>query len=193
RRLGGSRADDAPLRATSARRREGSRDPLPGRRWCGGDGGRNHLLNAAVAPFGVTGCTTRDYAVRVLEDAHFPRVLVGRRLRFLAVAGATAVLAAAAITAVRFEPANASSSFVPTADSDVSSSSPTRNYGTATTLRVRLASSGATYRTFMRFTVSGLVGTVSRVQLRLYVTDPTTGGGRVYQTGTTWTETGITW
>jgi hypothetical protein len=109
------------------------------------------------------------------------------------VAGATVVLAASALTAVRFEPAIASSSFAPTADSDVSSSSPTKNYGTASTLRVRVASSGNTYRTFLRFTISGLVGTVSRVQLRLYVTDPTTGGGAVYQTGTTWTETGVTW
>ena len=55
-----------------------------------------------------------------------------------------------------------------------------------------LVASGA-YRSYLRFTVSGLTGTVTNVKLRLRVTDPSTNGGRVYTVGGSWTETGITW
>jgi calcineurin-like phosphoesterase family protein len=115
------------------------------------------------------------------------------RLRLLAAAVSVAILAASGIAAVPFQPVLASVSFLPVADSDVSSSSPTKNYGSTTTLRVRLPSSGTTYRSLLRFAVSGLAGPVTRIRLRLYVTDPTTAGGTVFKTGTSWTEAGVTW
>jgi PKD repeat protein len=87
----------------------------------------------------------------------------------------------------------ATQSFVPVADAYVNKASPSKNYG-GTTLRIRTATSGGTYVSFLRFAVSGLAGrSVSAVRLRLYDTDKSVDGGRVVGVGNTWTETGITW
>ena len=85
--------------------------------------------------------------------------------------------------------------FTPVADAQVKSSSASTNFGTATTIRVRedTASPPITYHSYLRFNVTGLTGTPSAVHLRLYVTDPSADGGKVYKTGTSWSETGITW
>jgi PKD repeat protein len=83
--------------------------------------------------------------------------------------------------------------FVPVADAYVNQTSPSKNYG-GTTLRIRTATAGGTYVSFLRFAVSGLAGrSVSAVRLRLYDTDKSIDGGRVVGVGSTWTETGITW
>ncbi len=75
------------------------------------------------------------------------------------------------------------------------SSSPSTNYGTLTTVRVRDDSSAAPiiYRTYLRFDVTGLGGPPSAVRLRLYVTDASVDGGTVYAVANGWTETGLTW
>jgi hypothetical protein len=46
---------------------------------------------------------------------------------------------------------------------------------------------------YLKFSVSGLSGTVHSAKLRLYVQSGTADGPSVYTTSTGWTETGITW
>ena len=82
--------------------------------------------------------------------------------------------------------------FTPVADAYVRSNAVNKNYGTATNLRVR--SSGPTMRSYLKFDVTGVSGTVVSARLRLRVKDTGTDGGRVYPVAnTSWTETGITW
>jgi trimeric autotransporter adhesin len=82
-------------------------------------------------------------------------------------------------------------SFAPVADAFVSSSRVAKNYGSDVTLRVR--NSTTVYRSYLRFTVSGLDGPVESARLRLFVTDSSPDGGSIYAVGSTWTETGISW
>ncbi len=89
-------------------------------------------------------------------------------------------------------------SFGPAADAHVKSANTTTNYGTATTLQVRAdAATPNDYKPFLKFTVSGLSGTVTNVKLRLTNTATSNSSSRdvcVYAVAdTTWTETGITW
>ena len=81
--------------------------------------------------------------------------------------------------------------FQAVADAMVKSTSPTNNYGGATTLRVK--NDDTVWRTFARFDVGGLAGTVTRATLRLWVTDGSKDGGSVFPVASTWTETGVTW
>jgi PKD repeat protein len=84
----------------------------------------------------------------------------------------------------------------PIADSYVSSSSLTGNYGTATTMKVREgdgSSANPNYRSYLKFDVTG-VGTVSAITLRLWVTDASVNLQSVFVVSdNTWTETGITY
>jgi hypothetical protein len=89
--------------------------------------------------------------------------------------------------------------FTPSHDTYVKLSSPTSSYGSATTLRQRVTSSDA-LRTYLKFNLTGVTGTVASAKLRLYVTDASNDGGSVYlvsndYTGTTtpWTESGLKW
>ncbi len=88
--------------------------------------------------------------------------------------------------------------FAPSDDARVYSPSPDKNYGTSNYLRMRLTSSEA-YRSFLKFTVSGVSGAVTRATLRLFAYDGSPDGGRVYAvsseylTGGAWNELGITW
>jgi PKD repeat protein len=81
--------------------------------------------------------------------------------------------------------------FVPIADSQVKSTSPTGNYGTAVSLRLR--NSSEIYRSYLQFTVSGLTGAPTGARLRLLVADSSPDGGRIHTVANTWTETGIVW
>ena len=85
--------------------------------------------------------------------------------------------------------------FKPTADAQVKSTSAATNYGTLTTLRVRQGTSptATTYRTYLKFAVSGLTGAVTGAKLRLFVTDPSSDGGRVYAASTGWSESTLNW
>ncbi|OGN88275.1 MAG: hypothetical protein A2X23_04345 [Chloroflexi bacterium GWC2_73_18] len=86
--------------------------------------------------------------------------------------------------------------FAPLADAQVKSSSATTNYGSLATLRVRedTASPPTTYRSYLKFTVSGITGTVSAIKLRLFVvTQNSNDGGAVYAVGNGWAEGTITW
>ena len=84
--------------------------------------------------------------------------------------------------------------FTAAADADVGDSRPTTNYGTATTLRVRQGSATlTTHHSYLKFSVTGLASSVQSAKLRLYVTDASAQGGKVYAVSNDWTETGITW
>jgi hypothetical protein len=81
--------------------------------------------------------------------------------------------------------------FPAVADAMVKSTSPTKNYGAETTLRVK--TDDTAWRSFVRFDVSGLAGSVTRATLRLWVTDGSREGGRVFPVASAWSETGLTW
>jgi hypothetical protein len=78
------------------------------------------------------------------------------------------------------------------ADSYVRDASPTSNYGTNTQLWVD-SGTNENYEGYLKFTVSGVVGSVQSATLRVYSTSSTVDGPAVYTTADNWTETGITW
>ncbi|MEO6989071.1 MAG: DNRLRE domain-containing protein [Aquihabitans sp.] len=82
--------------------------------------------------------------------------------------------------------------FTAIADVNARSSSPTKNYGTSTTLRTR-GGSDPLYTTFLRFDVAGIGKPVASARLRLYVTDGSRDAGTVTATSTGWGETTLTW
>ncbi|WP_426574008.1 carboxypeptidase regulatory-like domain-containing protein [Aquihabitans sp. McL0605] len=85
--------------------------------------------------------------------------------------------------------------YVATADALVKSTSPTKNYGTMATLRLRAgtASQPDEYRSLLHFNVTDTMGTVSSAKLRLFVTDASKVGGSVSATAAGWLETGVTY
>jgi hypothetical protein len=87
---------------------------------------------------------------------------------------------------------NGSQSFPAVADAQVKSASPTNNYGTTVDLRARAANPDE-YRSYLKFTVSNVSGSILSAKVWLYVTDASPAGGDLYYVGNTWTETGITW
>ena len=46
---------------------------------------------------------------------------------------------------------------------------------------------------YIRFSISGVTGTVQNATLRLFVTNGSSNGPSIYATDNSWTETGITW
>jgi hypothetical protein len=82
---------------------------------------------------------------------------------------------------------------IPTdADVKVQSANPTTNYATST-----LAVDGGVdpeKDVYLRFPVTGLTGTVTKVVLRVHVSNGTNNAAAVYASAnSTWTETGLTW
>lgn len=86
----------------------------------------------------------------------------------------------------------ATSSVIAAEDAYVRSGNATRNYANVTTLRVRTNSSDS-YRSLLKFNVTGISGPVTDVKLRLYVTDASPDGGRVYLVNNSWTESAVNW
>lgn len=92
--------------------------------------------------------------------------------------------------------ASASSvTFTPVADTYVQQDQPTTNFGQANEVVVDNA---PVRRILLKFTVSGLSGSVARATLRLHLRDTTAGpsphGGTVRQVGSSsWAETTVTW
>jgi PKD repeat protein len=85
--------------------------------------------------------------------------------------------------------------FTPLADAQVKSTSPTTNYGTLTTIRLRQGTSPTDvfYHSYLAFRVSGLTGPVTGAKLRLLVTDDSPDGGQVYVADPGWDESTLTW
>jgi hypothetical protein len=86
-------------------------------------------------------------------------------------------------------PAAATFTFTPSADSYVNESSPTTNYGTSTQFRV---DGSPIVRTYIRFNVQGLSGTITHVQLRVFANSSSSAGYTVGSvSNNTWTESTI--
>jgi hypothetical protein len=99
-------------------------------------------------------------------------------------------------------PSTGAAVFTAASDAQVKSTSATTNYGTATTLRVRqgTSSSPTTYRSYLKFVVSGVTRPVVGAALRLTVTGASPDGGSVYPVANTlngkttlWNDANITW
>jgi hypothetical protein len=79
--------------------------------------------------------------------------------------------------------------FIPVADSYVNSGSPITNYGTATTFRV---DGSPIVRSYLRFNVQGLNGTVNKVTLRIFANSASSSSLVANSvSNNTWTETTI--
>jgi hypothetical protein len=82
------------------------------------------------------------------------------------------------------------------ADARVVQTSPTTNYGTATTLQVD-GDAGAAQTSFIRFEASGLSGPIQSAKMRVFCTTNGTGNGPIaYLANSTWTESsggGVNW
>jgi calcineurin-like phosphoesterase family protein len=95
-------------------------------------------------------------------------------------------------------PVTTALSFLPDADASVAKGSPTTNYGTKSTL---LTDASPVHSAYLRFTVSGVEGTVARARLRLWVTNGSGNGPAVYPTvlglgaatDPPWPESAINW
>jgi hypothetical protein len=83
--------------------------------------------------------------------------------------------------------------FTPAADARVEEEFPTNNYATSSQLEVD-GGSDLDSESYLRFTVTGVSGTVQHALLRVYsTTNDSDNGPAVYTADNTWTETGITW
>jgi hypothetical protein len=86
--------------------------------------------------------------------------------------------------------------FITDADARVAQAAPTTNYGAQTNLQAN-AAAGSAQNSFIRFTVSGVTGTIQNVKLRVYcTTNGTNNGPAAYLADSNWIErgtTGITW
>src|SRR5688572_3163535 len=79
------------------------------------------------------------------------------------------------------------------ADARVQQSNPSTNYGTSTYLQVN-GVNNPQIESYIRFTVSGITGTIQSARLRVHVTTNSSANGpAVYGASNSWTETGITW
>ena len=83
----------------------------------------------------------------------------------------------------------------PVADAFVRSDNLSKNYGTSTELRIRQGNSSnpLVIRSYLKFTITGLSGTVTSAKLRLWITDAGTDRGSTYSASNSWTESAITW
>jgi hypothetical protein len=86
-------------------------------------------------------------------------------------------------------PASTGVTLAAEADAEVQQNNPDTNYGTSTSLNVD--SPGE--ESYIRFSVSGVSGTVQSAILRLFVSNASSDGPGIYGTGNSWAETGITW
>jgi hypothetical protein len=83
-------------------------------------------------------------------------------------------------------------SFTPVADALIRWNKANTNFGTSDTLWVR----SGQYRSYLKFTVTGLAGPASSAKLRLWVAEGSNAAGSVYLVSNSWIESGaggITW
>jgi len=122
------------------------------------------------------------------------------RIQRLAVAAGASLtasaLAAGALIALTAPSASAATTtLTPTADTRVNSSSATTNYGSSTSLGV---DNSPIEKTFMKFDLSSVTGTITSAKLRLHVlsgssANSNSGGTWKLMSNTTWSETGVTY
>ncbi|RJQ80321.1 DNRLRE domain-containing protein [Pseudonocardiaceae bacterium YIM PH 21723] len=110
-------------------------------------------------------------------------------------AGLVGVLTLTTLVAADITAAAATATFTPTADTYVADNAPTSNFGTAGAVGV---DASEVNRTFLKFTVSGVSGTVTSAKLRLHTdtvagSESDSGGTWKLMSNTGWSETGVTW
>jgi PKD repeat protein len=93
---------------------------------------------------------------------------------------------------VTVEAAPVVQTFTPIADARVNQANPDANFGSSSTLRVRLHATDS-FWSYLRFDLAGLEGQPSSALLRLFCTDGSPAGGTAYLVSNDWTEGGITW
>lgn len=87
--------------------------------------------------------------------------------------------------------ATSSLTFTATDDAYAKSWTPDGRFGLEPTVRVVKTSSN-TVRSYFRFEVTGLTGSAT-AKLRVYVSDPSSSGGKLYTAGSAWEEETVTW
>jgi hypothetical protein len=88
-------------------------------------------------------------------------------------------------------PASTTVTFNVVADARLEDGTPDTNYGTSSKLR---ATNGPPTESYLKFTLSGISGTVQSAKLKVFDSnDATNNGPAVYKAGSAWTESGITW
>jgi hypothetical protein len=91
-------------------------------------------------------------------------------------------------------PSWATKTFMATSDAYVDQAHPSKNYGKTAKLFVDGdTGSGLDRWSYVRIPISGVSGTIDRVALRLWVTNPTGNGPTVSATTTSWSGRTITW
>ena len=116
----------------------------------------------------------------------------GRLISALAASLAIAALIAGTVTVALPVPeaaAAVTTTFSAVADSYVQADQPTRNFGTATTLKVDGSPVTISY---LRFDVQGITGAPTKATLKVFLPVDTTTAINARSTDNTWTETGIT-
>jgi hypothetical protein len=90
-------------------------------------------------------------------------------------------------------------SFTPSDDAMVSSKSPVENFGSLATLELRQQSNEIIH-SYLKFTVTGVSGTIVSAKVRLYVDKDSSDGGSIYSvsndylnTAEPWLEDGLLW
>jgi hypothetical protein len=96
-------------------------------------------------------------------------------------------------TFTQMNPSAVLPTFIAEADARVPESKPDTNLGRDAVLYVDGGSTDPDIESYIRFTVTGISGTVSSAKLRVYVTDATRNGPVLYTSSNSWTEIGITW
>ncbi|CAA9275112.1 MAG: hypothetical protein AVDCRST_MAG93-2844, partial [uncultured Chloroflexia bacterium] len=78
------------------------------------------------------------------------------------------------------------------ADAQVNSDAPDKNYGIWTTLRIN-GGDEPEVRSYLRFSLTALSGSIQSAQVRLYALSGTKDGPTMRAADSTWSEAGITW
>lgn len=107
--------------------------------------------------------------------------------------------AATVFVTVAAQAGGVTKTFTPIADTYISQSSTSRNYGTSNELQFRQRT-GRVYLPYLKFEVTGLGGVVQSARLRLFVENANNETGTLYlgsnyyaNSTNPWTETGLTW
>lgn len=107
--------------------------------------------------------------------------------------------AATVFVTVAAQAGGVTKTFTPIADTYISQSSTSRNYGTSNELQFRQRT-GRVYLPYLKFEVTGLGGAVQSARLRLFVENANNETGTLYlgsnyyaSSTNPWTETGLTW
>ncbi|MCV0404469.1 MAG: DNRLRE domain-containing protein [Chloroflexi bacterium] len=87
---------------------------------------------------------------------------------------------------------SSSTTIVAEADGYVDEARSTTNYGSSTTLESD-GDSGRRNEAFMRFNVAGLTGSIVSAKVRIFVTNSTVDGPRIYSSATGWDESAVRW